>query len=218
MMIIISGKFSDSFPHRMDLFRIGLPGICVACPVMFGMFESCSFIGIFLAQIQFALCLAMIEGGKAAWEVELFLGDPSLSFTGVAVGHNVSSTLFGGTMPLICTYLFTCGNDLMNEYGEHLLYRLIPGFYVSTLAIISLWCISDVVRHPHDVKTGANKVRKARSLARKRERALKHSENVQCSSIESTTSWINVLNKLNNVSPKNNGIDTVYSPPKAQVV
>ena len=211
MMIIISGKFSDSFPHRMDLFRIGLPGIFVACPVMFGMFESNSIIGVFIAQMQFALCLAMLEGGKAAWEVELFLGDPSLSFTGVAVGHNMSSTLFGGTMPLICTYLFSRGEDLIDENGEKLLYHLIPGFYVSLLAAISLWCISDVVRHPHDVKTGANKVRKARSLARKRELAKKSS---QGGWIESTTLWRSVVSNEKGTLNTN---DPSYFPPSIHI-
>jgi len=69
--------------------------------------------GILLGQLQFAACLSMVpaaclsmvQGFMAPWEVELWMADPTLSFTGVAIGHIVASTLFGGTMPLIATFL-----------------------------------------------------------------------------------------------------------------
>jgi hypothetical protein len=38
--LLIADKASDGFPHRTDVVRIGLPGVIVACPTMFGMFES----------------------------------------------------------------------------------------------------------------------------------------------------------------------------------
>lgn len=198
-MIIISGKLSDFFPHRMDLFRIGLPGVIVACPVMFGMFESESKIGIILAQMQFAFCLAMVEGGKGAWEVELWMADPSLSFTGVAVGHNMAATIFGGTMPLICTWLFTRSDRLMEDNGEKLIYHLTPGLYVSLLGSVALWCITNVIRHPHDVRTGEAKMRKARSLAKKRARSEKLKNGQPDGWIETATSWINQANTFSNV-------------------
>lgn len=43
--ILLAGKLSDKFPHRMDLIRIGLPGVIVGAPAMFGMFESESQLG-----------------------------------------------------------------------------------------------------------------------------------------------------------------------------
>ena len=110
--ILCAGKLSDKFPHRMDLFRIGFPGIIVGAPAMFAMFESESVLGYLVAQIMFAFCLALVEGGKAAWEVELWMADPTLSFTGVAIGHNIAATIFGGTMPLVATFLFYRANSL----------------------------------------------------------------------------------------------------------
>ena len=157
--LIIAGKLSDTFPHRMDLVRIGLPGIIFACPTMFGIFESESWIGYLLGQLQYGACLAMVQGCMAAWEVELWMADPTLSFTGVAIGHNLASTLFGGTMPLIATYLFYRSDDLASQYPDSLFPRLIPGLYVSLLASISLYCISYLVRHPHDVRSGDQKLR-----------------------------------------------------------
>lgn len=158
--ILVAGKLSDSFPHRMDLVRIGLPGIIVAAPTMFGMFESESWIGYLLAQLQFGACLAMVQGSMAAWEVELWMADPTLSFTGVAIGHNVASTLFGGTMPLVATYLFYRA-DAIEVDDDQLWPRLLPGLYLSVLGCISLYCITFVVRHPHDVRVADSKLREA---------------------------------------------------------
>ena len=162
--VLFAGWLSDKFPHRMDLLRIGLPGIIVACPTMFAMFESESWVGYMIAQLQMGFCLSLIQGPLAAWEVELWMADPTLSFTGVAIGHNVASTIFGGTMPLVATFLYYRSSDIINSHeGEDdLLWpRLIPGLYISVLGCISFYCVSNVVRHPHDVRIGDSQLRKA---------------------------------------------------------
>jgi Major Facilitator Superfamily len=161
VFVLISGYLSDMFPHRMDLIRIGLPGVIIGCPVMFGLFESDSKWGYFIGQLQFAICLSFLQGSMAAWEVELWMADPTLSFTGVAIGHNVAACLFGGTMPLVATFLFYRSNGIIEYYGdtEALGPRLLPGLYISFLGCISLYCISSVTRHPHDVRTGSPEFR-----------------------------------------------------------
>jgi MFS family permease len=168
--LLIAGNLSDKFPHRMDLVRIGLPGIIVGCPTMFGMFESESWWGYLWGQLQFAACLSMVQGCMGAWQVELWMADPTLSFTAVAIGHNVASTLFGGTMPLIATFLYyrsaqlAADNDAATDAEDvvhSLLPRLIPGFYISILGIISFYCVSSIVRHPHDIRIGEIKLRSA---------------------------------------------------------
>lgn len=161
MFILIAGKLSDAFPHRMDLVRIGLPGIIVACPVMFAMFESESYVGYMAAQVMFGACLAMVQGCMAAWEVELWMADPTLSFTGVAIGHNLAATIFGGTMPLVATFLFYRSDALIGDNDDELWPRLLPGLYISVLGCISLYCISNVIKHPHDIRTGDSKLRDA---------------------------------------------------------
>jgi MFS family permease len=172
--LLISGSLSDKLEHRMDLVRIGLPGVIVGAPVMFGLFESESWVGILLGQLQFAACLSMVQGCMAAWEVELWMADPTLSFTGVAIGHNLSSTLFGGTMPLVATFLYYRSVELVGDeddgFVSSLLPRLIPGFYVSCLGILSLFCISHMVRHPHDVRIGDQQLK---SIVEKQNRKFK---------------------------------------------
>lgn len=168
VMLLLSGRLSDSFPHRKDLMRVALPAIIVACPTMFGMFESESWWGYFLGQIQLAACLALLNGGLAAFEVEMWMADPTLSFTGVAVGHNLAATMFGGTMPLMATFLFYKSVDLLDKWGDGsddfvhtLLPRMMPGFYISILGFLSFICLSCVVKHPHDVRTGSPQLRVA---------------------------------------------------------
>lgn len=162
--LLIAGKTSDRFEHRTDLVRIGLPAIIVGCPTMFGMFESESWWGILLGQMQFAACLSMIQGGMAAFEVELWMDDPTLSFTGVAIGHNIAATLFGGTMPLVATFLYYVAAEMVEDdeapFWDSLLPRLLPGFYISILGIVSFTC-SLYIKHPHDVRIAGPKLRAA---------------------------------------------------------
>jgi hypothetical protein len=162
--LLLAGKASDGFQHRLDLVRIGLPGIIVACPTMFGIFETNSWWGILIGQLLFAACLALIQGSMAAFEVELWMDDPTLSFTGVAIGHNVASTLFGGTMPLAATFLFYLSKHMIdNDEGRFynsLFPRLLPGLYVSILGFVSLTC-TFLVKHPHDVRIAGPKLRAA---------------------------------------------------------
>mmetsp|Transcript_3843 Transcript_3843/g.10942 ORF Transcript_3843/g.10942 Transcript_3843/m.10942 type:complete len:616 (-) Transcript_3843:752-2599(-) len=167
VLLLLSGQASDRFQHRRDLMCIGLPGLIVACPVMFSMFETGSLWGIFLGQILLAACLALVNGGMAALEVELWMADPTLSFTGVAVGHNTAATLFGGTMPLVATGLYYKANTLVDpdemypNFLNTLVPQMLPGFYISVLGMISLFCVSYVVRHPHDVRIGSAKLQAA---------------------------------------------------------
>lgn len=167
VFLLLAGQASDKFPHRRDLMRIGLPGIIVAAPVMFSMIETESFAGIFLGQILLSLCLALVNGGMAALEVELWMSDPTLSFTGVAVGHNTAATLFGGTMPLVATGLYYQSSFLVDEnemypnFFNTLIPQMLPGFYISLLGLISLFCLSFVVKHPHDVRIGSRQLKAA---------------------------------------------------------
>jgi hypothetical protein len=114
-----------------------------------------------------AFCLALVNGGMAALEVELWMADPTLSFTGVAVGHNTAATLFGGTMPLVATGLFYKSVDLVNEdemypnFFNTLIPTILPGLYISLLGFISMYCLTFVLKHPHDVRTGSKQLQAA---------------------------------------------------------
>jgi hypothetical protein len=142
---------------------------------MFGLFESESEWGIIFAQFQFCLCVALLQGGMAAYEVELWMADPSLSFTGVAIGHNLASLIFSGTLPLVATGLVYWGEDMISnshKSEDPLLPRLFPGFYISFLGLLGLWAINFFIRHPHDIKTGEKIIRQNRKERLRRIRRL----------------------------------------------
>eukprot|EP00586_Coscinodiscus_wailesii_P021989 CAMPEP_0172499052 /NCGR_PEP_ID=MMETSP1066-20121228/121375_1 /TAXON_ID=671091 /ORGANISM="Coscinodiscus wailesii, Strain CCMP2513" /LENGTH=640 /DNA_ID=CAMNT_0013272595 /DNA_START=264 /DNA_END=2186 /DNA_ORIENTATION=- len=175
VFLLIGGKLSDSFPHRSDLLKIGVTCIIFACPTMFGMFESESKFGYLLAQLQYAFVLALVHGGIASWEVELWMADPSLSFTGVAMGHNVAATIFGGTMPLVATSLYYWSESFIEEDEDDLrtlFFRMLPAAYISALGLVSLFCLSFVIRHPHDLRTGEKKLRSVVKEEKRRRRKM----------------------------------------------
>ena len=64
-------------------------------------------------------------------------------------------------MPLVATFLFYRADEIESAEEDALWPRLLPGLYISFLGCISLYCISYVVRHPHDVRTGDKALRKA---------------------------------------------------------
>jgi MFS family permease len=201
--LLVAGKLSDKFPHRMDLMRIGLPGIIVGAPAMFGMFESESLLGCLLAQIMMAFCLAMVEGNKAAWEVELWMADPTLSFTGVAIGHNIAATLFGGTMPLVATFLYYRSYSFQNEEQDVLWARMIPGFYISILGCVALYSVTFVVRHPHDVRISGSKLKEAVERENRKYKAIRNKKKKMRQQLET---------QLHNNGDSYNMMDENFSP------
>ena len=185
--LLVSGKLSDQFPHRTDIMKIALPGLIVSCPVMFALFESgAGWIAYVLGQLQLGICLSLMQGSIAAFEVELWMADPTLSFTGVAIGHNLSATLFGGTMPLVATALYYISDGIViaNEtngkdtFMSSLVPRMLPGLYISILGLVSLACVSWVVKHPHDLRVGSPQLKAAvESENRKYQQSLKAKKN-----------------------------------------
>lgn len=79
-------------------------------------------------------------------------------------------------MPLVATFLYYRSNEIavniaenMHEkeafygtpvdYNSALWPRLLPGLYVSALGCVSLYCLNYVVKHPHDVRVGNQKLK-----------------------------------------------------------
>ena len=71
------------------------------------------------------------------------------------------------------SYIVFPENTIKSNSTSDLMYRMIPGFYISILALLSLYCLTKVVRHPHDVRTGELQLRKARKIEKKRKKEAK---------------------------------------------
>ena len=76
-------------------------------------------------------------------------------------------------MPLIATFLFYRAANMEATQSDALWPRLLPGLYISCLCTLSLFCLTYVVRHPHDVRTSGSKLKEAVERENKRYKELK---------------------------------------------
>jgi MFS transporter, MHS family, proline/betaine transporter len=77
------------------------------------------------AQVTFAVAIAAIQGTLPTALAELFPG--RIRCSAVALTYNVGFAVFGGTAPLLCTFLIRVTGD-----------KLAPGYYLIAVALISL--------------------------------------------------------------------------------
>ncbi len=78
-----------------------------------------------VCQLWLAVVLSLGEGAMPAAIAEIF--PTRTRYSGVGMGYNVSVSLFGGTMPLACTWLIAWTGDLRA-----------PAFYLMGLCLLSL--------------------------------------------------------------------------------
>lgn len=70
---------------------------------LFSLFDGAGVVQAALVQATFALILGLYCGPIAAVLVELF--PTSVRYTGMALAYNISAALFGGTAPMVCSWL-----------------------------------------------------------------------------------------------------------------
>ncbi len=93
---------------------------------LFSMITSTSdMMTIFWAQLVFAIAAGGYFGPTAAMMVEAF--PTAIRFSAIAITTNISGPLFGGTAPILVTYL-------INKMGSN----MVPAFYLTGAAVISL--------------------------------------------------------------------------------
>lgn len=138
LLIPLTGSLSDTIGRR-PLLATGAAGLALASYPMFVWLTSEDWYLILLAQVLLTVLMACYLGPFFALAVELF--PTRLRYTGLSIGYNVASALFGGTAPLIATlFIQWSGNTLA------------PSFYLSLCAIVSLTVVltlrdSDSSRH-----------------------------------------------------------------------
>ena len=76
-------------------------------------------------------------------------------------------------MPLVATFLFYRAQDMEATMNDALWPRLLPGFYISVLCIVSLFSLTYVVRHPHDVRISGSKLKEAVERENRRYKEIK---------------------------------------------
>ena len=123
-VIPLAGWLSDRFGRRVLLLTAGI-GILVCSWPLFLIFQQGDSGMILAGLVVFAVFIGMAQGPTPAMMTELF--PPEVRLTGIGLGYNVTLALFGGTAPLISTWLISATG-----------LPTAPAFYLMAAAGISL--------------------------------------------------------------------------------
>jgi len=124
VLIPLMGRLSDKIGQK-PLLVIGAAGLAVASYPLFTWLTSDHLPNILAAQVLLTVLMSCYLGPFFAVVVELF--PTPLRYTGLSTGYNIASALFGGTAPLMATFLIDWSSN-----------TLAPSLYLTLCAIISL--------------------------------------------------------------------------------
>lgn len=124
LVIPFSGWVADRW-GRKPVALIGFLSLLVLSYPLFWVMNHSDLNLVLLGQLGFALILGWIYGVNPAMQVELL--SRSVRITAFSLSFNVTLALFGGTAPLVATYLVSRTSD-----------DFIPAYYVMGLAVLSL--------------------------------------------------------------------------------
>ncbi len=124
IFIPFTGWLSDKI-GRKPVLMIGAISYLIFSYPLFILLQQADFNAIWLAQSCFALIVCFAYGTIPATFVELM--PTAVRYTAMSLPYNLANALFGGTAPLVATYLIGKTNNL-----------LAPGFYLMLGAIIML--------------------------------------------------------------------------------
>ena len=108
---------------------------CAGIPLFYLMHSSTTSHAL-MAEVIFAIFISVCFGGLVALNVELL--PPSVRCTGLALAYNLTLGLFGGTTPLVATWLV--------HYSDN---PIAPGYWLVAAQVISLLAIWLGVRNTH---------------------------------------------------------------------
>jgi len=122
--IPIVGRLSDKIGRRPVLLSGAIGFICFSYP-LFYLLQQATIATVFVAQGIFAILVALSYSVIPVVLVEMF--PTSVRYTGLSLPYNIASALFGGTAPLVATFLIVQSGSLSA-----------PIYYLIGLALILL--------------------------------------------------------------------------------
>ena len=135
-LLPVGGLLGDRFGfRRVMLWGIALTGV-VAYPLFFWI-DTGSVLGAVISGLIFAIAISWVQGPMPALLAQTFPRD--IRNTGVGVAYNLAMGLFGGTAPMVCTWLISATGDVAA-----------PAYYLLVLAIISAVALFTFNARQHD--------------------------------------------------------------------
>jgi MHS family proline/betaine transporter-like MFS transporter len=115
LIIPLFGFISDKIGRKKVLF-MSLIGFAIFTYPLFALMFENTFMAILIAMLVFSVFEAMFQAVIPALMTESF--PTSIRYTGLSISYNISLALFGGTTPLLCTWLIKVsgGNVWMPAY------------------------------------------------------------------------------------------------------
>jgi len=131
-LIPMMAMLSDRFIRRKSILIVAFC-IALVCAVPMFILVSKSYIFLFAVLLLFGIIIAVPLGVAPATMVEWF--PTKYRLTSYSVIYNIGVGIFGGTTPMICTWLIKISGN-----------NLAPAYYLSVFIIISLlglWLMKD---------------------------------------------------------------------------
>ncbi|HEX4045751.1 MAG TPA: MFS transporter, partial [Gammaproteobacteria bacterium] len=124
LLVPIGGYLSDRIGRRRCLLWSTSVFVLLSYP-LFLLISHGNFTSFVIAEIIFVLIGSCFQGALPATVFEMV--PTQVRYSVVAVGYNVSYSIFGGTAPLVASYLVTVSGD-----------NAAPGWYLMAGAVVAL--------------------------------------------------------------------------------
>ncbi len=127
---IIAGFISDKIGRKPVLISGAVLLVVLAYP-LFSLLHHTDYMMILAAQLGFAILFSWIYGANPSTQVEILSRPVRVSV--LSIGYNVCMSVFGGTTPLIATYLVSRTAD---DFAP--VYYLIGASILSLIAVLTI--------------------------------------------------------------------------------
>lgn len=130
LLIPLVGMLSDRIGRKIPLLIFNIALVVVSYPLIAYMAQG-GFAHVLAAQLVFAVICSFFFGAGTAAAAELF--PTKVRYTGLALGNNLATAIFGGTAPLLAIWLIA-------ETGSSIspAYLLIASGIITLLAVVPM--------------------------------------------------------------------------------
>lgn len=126
-LIILMGYLSDRY-GRKKILLFGMGGFLLFSYPIFYLLGNTTHIDIFMAILFLAIFTSALQGTIPTFLSENF--STKVRVSAMSFSYNIALAIFGGTTPLVATYLIKLtGNNLS------------PGYYLAFTALVSILCL-----------------------------------------------------------------------------
>jgi len=141
----VSGALSDRIGRRPILIATTVLTLLTAYPALSWLVCAPSFGRLLGVELWLSFLFGCYNGAMVVFLTEIM--PPMVRATGFALAYSLATAIFGGTTPLIATWL-------IRQTGN----RAIPGAWLSLVALLGLVASIMVSRKPYDGHDGINQV------------------------------------------------------------